>query len=894
MAFQPGTLLGPYEVLAPLGAGGMGEVYRARDTRLDRTVAIKVLHSALVATPDLKARFEREARVISQLQHPNICVLHDVGHDGGADFLVMEFLEGETLGDRLRRGPLPLPELLKTAVEIADALERAHRAGVVHRDLKPGNVMLTKSGAKLLDFGLAKPLSAAVAAGPASGTSASVFAAAMTQTSPARSATSPLSSAGSVVGTVQYMSPEQVQGLEADARSDIFAFGVMLFEMTTGKRAFEGKTQASLVGQILALEPPPVTALQPDAPPALARVVRLCLEKDPDERFQCAHDLKLQLQGLHETPRAKPAEAEARSRRPALTIALASGLALAIAVAAYFGYAALQPQPVYRSTLAPPDKTSYVSTLTVSGPAVVSPDGKKIAFLARDDKGGMQLYVRSLSSLTAQPLAGTVNATYPFWSADSRNIGFFAEGKLKRIDAGGGPAQALAEASAARGGTWAADGTIVYAPTTAGPLMRVSANGGTPVPATQMASGETSHRWPWFLPDGKHLIFTARGSANRIAVADITAVTHKLLFENATNAIYANGHLLFLREGTLVAQPFSLRSLEMTGDVVPIAERVDTNGNVNRGIFSASANGVLVFQAGQNIAGWPLTWIDRDGKHQGDLGQPTRFAGPAISPDGTRVALSINDTANSNEDVWIYDLVRGTKTRVTFDPARDAYPCWTADGKHLLFESNRKGHPDIYMKAADNSSPEELLYSDSNEKAWITVSHDGRWVAFMHQGEKTGWDIWGMPLQGDRKPFPVVQTQFVEVEPQLSPDGKWLAYSSNESGAFETYVTPFPGGGAKWQVSTSGGGAPRWRGDGKELYFYSNRTRLMAVDVAAEGTSVTLGTPHELFAASAQDGPTGPYDVTRDGKKFLINSYFTSDGTESLTLVVNWTAELKK
>ena len=484
MALTSGTRLGPYEIQSPLGAGGMGEVYRARDTRLERTVAIKVLNAQLVASTELRARFEREAKIISQLQHPNICVLHDVGNEGPIDYLVMEFLQGESLAERLRKGPLPADQVLTIAIEIADALEKAHRAGVVHRDLKPGNVMLTKSGAKLLDFGLAKPLGGTVASGTGSGTSPSVFAAALTQTMPAQSPATPLSTAGAVIGTVQYMSPEQIQGIEADARSDIFSFGVMLFEMVTGKRTFEGKTQASIVVQILAVDPPSVSTLRPETPPGLDRVIRLCLDKDPDERIQTAHDLKLQLQAIAEAPlTATQSAAVVPARQPWQPWTAAAVLAIiAIAFAVAYLQSQRAPQVSVHAYILPPEKTSFALTGNDAGTPVLSPDGLRIAFVAKNVDGKQMLWIRPLNSAVALAMSGTEGATYPFWSADSRYLAFFAAGKLNKLDASGGPPQALCDASAGCGGTWNSTGTIVFAPDTTSGLARVDAAGGTRAP----------------------------------------------------------------------------------------------------------------------------------------------------------------------------------------------------------------------------------------------------------------------------------------------------------------------------------------------------------------------------------------------------------------------------
>jgi len=886
MGLSAGTRLGPYEIVSALGAGGMGEVYRARDTRLDRAVAIKVLNSALVAGPDAKARFEREARAISQLNHPNICVLHDIGHDNGTDFLVMELLEGETLGSRLAKGALQLHELIKVGCEIADALDRAHRAGIVHRDLKPGNIMLTKSGAKLLDFGLAKPRTMGAAAG--TGT-APLLSAAMTMTSPSPQQ-SPITQHGALVGTVQYMSPEQIQGTEADTRSDIFAFGAVLYEMATGKRAFEGKSQIKVASAILEDQPQPISAVVRTSPPALDQLIRSCLEKNPDERFQSALDVKLQLKWIAESPlQASPTQRGAAAHAVWMLLALLFGVGLL--VAGYFAFTSSKPKPVLRATLLPPNKTTFVTVLAVSGPPELSPDGASVTFSARDQQGRLQLYVRALNSLDARPLPGTDGASYPFWSPDSRNLGFFADGKLKRMDAGGGPAQILADASAPRGGAWAPDGTILFAPIPSSVIMQVPAGGGTPKPATTLLNGEGSHRWPSLLPDGKHFLFLMRGAG--IALGELGSQEHKLLFETTSHAIYANGYILYVKEETLMARPFSASRLSFTGDAVPVAEHVSVNSNVLHGVFSASQNGEIVYQPGDSATGWPLVWMDRTGRRLGEFKEQLGYLGPTLSPDGNRVAVAVSSGA-ATVDLWVFDLVRGTRTRLTFDNAVAWMPAWMPDGNSLLFSSNKKGHYDIYRKSADGSGEAELLLADNLDSQWKSVSRDGRYMAFMRQSEHNGWDIWGMSL-ADHKAFPILQSPYGEVDPQLSPDGKWVAYASDESGGFEVYITAFPGGGPKWQVSASGGAKPFWRGDGKELFYLGGGNRaIMAADVTLSPSSLTLGAPHALFPVSTVELPFGPYAVSSDGKKFLINSQSAEEGNRPLTLVTNWTAELKK
>jgi len=886
----------------------MGEVYRARDMRLERTVAIKVLNAQLVASAELRARFEREAKIISQLQHPHICVLHDVGNEGPIDYLVMEFLQGESLADRLRKGPLASEEVLRIAIEIADALEKAHRAGVVHRDLKPGNVMLTKSGAKLLDFGLAKPLSATVASGTGRTSSASVFAAALTQTMPAQSPASPLSTAGAVIGTVQYMSPEQIQGIEADARSDIFSFGVMLFEMVTGKRTFEGKTQASIVGQILAVDPPSVSTLRPETPPGLDRVIRLCLDKDPDERIQSAHDLKLQLRAIAEAPLAtSQAPVVAPARRSWLPWTAVAVLAVAtIALALAYLQSLRTPRVSVHSYILAPEKTTFVLTGNDAGLPVLSPDGLRLAFVAKNADGKQMLWIRPLNSAVAQPMSGTENATYPFWSPDSRYVAFFAAGKLNKLDASGGPPQALCDAPVGRGGTWNNTGTIVFAPDTTTGLARVDAAGGTRVPLTTLDAKETSHRWPDFLPDGNHFIYYAHGSTNPdngIYLAALDSKERKLLLRNDSNAIYAApGYLLFVRDNTLMEQRLNLRSLALDGEAKPMADHLATNTDTWRGILTASANGELLYQHGAAGGGSQLFWYDASGK-QGEpvLPENADYLWPSLSPDASKLAFALE--SNGVADVWVFDVARHTKTRLTFGPLYSGWPIWWPDGKSIVFTYGPSGTMDsLYRQNADSTgSKEKLLESPGIVDFPFSVTPDGRYIAYMRRDPKsnTSWDIWVLPMfpdkSGDQKPLPVVATNFLDVSPSFSPDGKWLAYANNETGRYEVYIQPFPSGPGRWQVSTAGGSRPNWRKDGKELFFINNLDQqVMAVDVNQNGASLQLGTPHALFKAATVGGASGPYTVSADGKKFVMNTVLPQSITEPLTLITNWPADLKQ
>ena len=918
MTLASGTKLGPYEIQSPLGAGGMGEVYRARDTRLGRDVAIKVLPAHLSSDPDLRQRMEREAKAISSLNHPYICTLHDIGSQDGVDFLVMEHLDGETLADRLRKGALPLDEALKIAIQIAQALDKAHTRGIVHRDLKPANIMLTRNGPKLMDFGLAKPApgTTAVSGGPLTPSTPTMTVAALT------AAASPLTQKGTVVGTFQYMALEVLQGAEADAHSDIFSFGCVLYEMFTGRRAFEGKSQFSVLGAILDKEPERISTVLPDSHPRLDETVWRCLAKNLEQRYGCVHDVRIQLEASAEgpkiaSPQAPPLQpASAASRLPWLITGIAALLAIGLATAYIFQTP--KPAAVVRSSILPPAGTSFITMLPASGPPVLSPDGKRLAFTARDENGKVLLYVRSLTSLTAQPLPGTDDAIYPFWSPDSRQIGFFAAAKLKKINADGGPPQDICDSVSGRGGSWSRDGVIVFTPSSNQNLYSVSAAGGTPEPASRLdvAKGENSHRWPWFLPDGKHFLYWSRtsrpGESPVLYVGQLGSSQAKLLTTSETMAQYASGHLLFLRGQTLMAQPFNPGRMELSGEPEPIAEHIAVNGASIRAMFSASETGTLVYQSGEASTGWNLVWWGRDGKPMGDIAQASRYIGPSLSPDGTRLAVTIFVGNQGIADIWVFDLARATRTRLTFTSgittnANLGGVTWTPDSKTIFYTAVSQGGFRIYAKAADGSSSERLILDSADASAYPnSVSPDGRYLVYMKRlnQDQTGNHIWALPLfterkpangkNGDGKPFPIAQSAFDERAPEVSPDGKWMAYQSSESGRPETYITAFPTGGAKWQVSSNGGSSPKWRRDGKELFFLDPQDNMVAVDVNASGNAVKLGTPHMLFQAVGIQRDFGPYDVTADGKKFLINSGNLKEGMDPVTLVQNWPAELKK
>ncbi len=883
----PGTKLGPYEIAAPLGAGGMGEVYRARDTRLNRTVAIKVLPMHLADRPELRERFEREARSIASLNHPHICTLYDVGREGGTDYLVMEYLEGETLAARLAKGPLPLEQVLQYATEIADALDKAHRKGVTHRDLKPGNVMLTKSGTKLLDFGLAK-LKQEMA--PAAGA----------QLSQLPTMNDALTAQGTIVGTLQYMAPEQLEGKEADARTDIFAFGVVAYEMATGKRAFDGQSQASVISAIMTSQPAPISSLQPMTPPALERVVKRCLEKEPDERCQSAKDLTDELkwiaEGGSQAGLAAPVVARRRSRERIAWALAAAGLLLAAALAFLFARIYLnQPKPsVTRLLILPPENVIWwAGTLGRSvgrGPISLSPDGRLLAFVGASQDGRRQLWLRPLDNVTAHPLPGTDGAVYPFWSPDSRYLGFFTSGGLKKIDVAGGPPQTLYDGRSVGGGSWNSDGAIIFG--SADGLLKISQAGGAPSPITTLdrSQGDVEHYSPWFLPDGRHFLYAAlRETVSRerwVCAGSLDSKDTKCLFQAGSPAFYAPpGYLLYWRADSdaLMAQPFDAQHLVITGDAFPIADPAQH--------ASVSANGILAYIPGAS-GERELQWFDRSGKVLGTVGQPALYSNPVFSPDGTRVAVDLQDAGAGTRDLWVLDLKRGTASRFTSDPGDKYNPVWSRDGSQILFSSSQNGIPDIYQKAASGLGDSQVVFESKDQQKYINdLSPDGRYVAY----DTGGAELWILPLFGDHKPFPFVQGGYSSREARFSPDGRYIAYASSETGDNEIYVQTFPEHTGKWQISTGGGINPEWGRDGKELYFLSG-TKLMAVNVNTAGPQFEAAIPKLLFAAPFPVGGVehALYRVTADGQRFLaVTTTGAQQANSPITVVTNWTADLK-
>ena len=886
MALTSGTKLGPYEIQSPLGAGGMGEVYRARDTRLDRIVAVKVLPKQFQSDSDLKVRFEREARAISALQHAHICTLFDVGHQDGIEYLVMEYLEGETLAARLLKGPLPPDQVLKIAFEIADALDKAHRHGIIHRDLKPGNIMLTKSGAKLMDFGLAKGqgssglMSSGAVGGPLTPSTPTMNVASLT------SPVAPLTQKGMIVGTFQYIAPEVLQGAEADARSDIFSLGCVLYEMTTGRRAFDGKSQVGLLAAILEKDPEPISASHPMTPPALEHVIQRAMEKNPEDRWQSAADIRGELKWIAEagSRAGVPVPVGARRRRReqfAWTAAAVLAIAAALLAIGYIRRAPVPPR-VLRATIMAPEKRSFEPFSFA-----LSPDGSKLAFVASNSEEGAQLWVRSLNSPSAQPLAGTQDADFPFWSPDSRYIGFFAAGKLKTVEASGGAVLTLADAPLGRGGSWGPDGTILFAPAASSAIFRIPESGGTAKPVTAAdKSSPISQRWPSFLPDGRHFIYWALTINNgALYMGSLDSAVTTQIAPCPARAQYSNGRLAYIRDGNLLAQGLDLKKPGLVGEPVSIAEQVATDDR-GAAAFSLSADGKLAFIGGGGSAS-VLGIFDRAGKQITAIDTGTFVTG-YFSPDGKKVAASRNNPGRGME-IMIYDLARSTKTQFTFAQSRDDDPVWSPDGSKIIFDSSRSGKTtDIYERPADGSQQEQLFYHDETDKYPTSWSADGKYMAYE---DLSGQDIhiWAIPMTGERKPFPVLQEKYATRSPTLSPDGKWVAYYSNEYGKWQVYITSFPKPGGKFMVGD--GTNQAWRRDGKELIYVDASNRIVSVEVTSRGDSLELGQPQVLKQLPLNSGNV--FDVSGDGQRFLMAIPPQQNAT-GLNLVVNWQTEINR
>ncbi len=897
MTLAAGTRLGPYEILAPIGAGGMGEVYRARDTRLERTVALKVLPQHL-SSPEVRQRFEREAKTISQLSHPHICALYDVGREGETEYLVMEYLEGEPLSERLAKGPLPLEQTLRFGIEIADALDKAHRQGIIHRDLKPGNVMLTKSGVKLLDFGLAKAM--APAAPPSELTSSPTVAGKADN----------LTQEGMILGTLPYMAPEQVEGREADTRTDIFALGATLYEMATGERAFSGATRASLISVILRDEPKPVSQVLPMSPTALDRVIGTCFAKDPEHRWQSAADVGLQLawiaRGATDQP---PARTRGLSSSPRWLVGLAAaGVLAAAALTALYALRRPSSPPAtpIRFAVGAPVGTRFLWT-RMHHLFAVSPDGRRLAFVARSADGRNSLWVRSLSEPSAVTLPGTEGAAAPFWSPDSRFIAFFADRKLKKIDASGGPPVTLCDVpSGAPSGSWGSQRSILFAGLGDPFVSLVAEGGGAPrvVLKADASRRERAVCWPSFLPDGRHFLYLLKSATDKqldLRLASLEDGKTASLLTNCSRAQYVpgdpndpaggrSGYLLYARDGSLLAQPFDSRRLRLAGDALPMGQEISQHALTGTGRFSASNNGVLAARGGGSSA--RLAWIDRAGRETASVAPAGGFESVRLSPDSRRAVVNRLDPRTGLKDLLIGDLSRGVLTRLDLGSNDHGQAIWSPDGTRIAFAVTSMRHPPAlyWLTLRGSGSPEPILPPGEVGRAedW---SPDGRFLLYFGGTlSQAGSGLWVVNVEGERKPRKLL-SQATEAQAQFSPDGRWIAYCSPESGRSEVYLTSFPDPGERIRVSVSGGERPRWKRDGREIYFLSADKEMIATSVRL-AAGVEIGAARPLFRID----PAGwsDYDVTPDGERFLAVANVPVQDADAIAVTANWLSLLPR
>ncbi|MFN0159243.1 MAG: protein kinase domain-containing protein [Bacteroidota bacterium] len=913
------TTISHYKILEKLGEGGMGVVYKAQDTKLDRLVALKFLPSHLAASAQDKTRFIQEAKAASALNHPNVCTIHDIQEHDGQMFIVMEFVDGQTL--REKQNSLSFKQAVDISIQIADGLATAHEKGIVHRDIKPENIMVRKDGiAQIMDFGLAK----------------------------LRGNVSRLTKEGSTVGTAGYMSPEQVQGHDADHRSDIFSFGVLMYELLTGQLPFRGVHETALAYEIVNVDAAPMSTVKPDIDAGLDAIVLDCLEKDPRERCQSiaevARDLRRVkrestrqrasritaapayntsgVQGRVSSVRGSSAVVANEEQLPRPSVSrlpwIVSGVLFLIASAA-IGYMLFPkpvvpppPLPVTRAYILPPSRVNF--NVSNGGHLAVSPDGKKIAFVGSDTTGSNQLWVRSVESLTPVPLAGTLGATHPFWSTDGKSLAFFAGGKLKKIDAAGGPVVTICDAADGRGGTWNNAGMIIFTPNSLDALYKVSAAGGVSVAVTKLdtVSKIQSHRWPHFLPDGKHFIYTTQAAATgaesdmvRIArlpagpmsgepdgQASLDSTVDSLLMRGNSNVEYASGYLLFHRQAMLMAQPFDTATFRFTGDAVPIAEQLQYNDGRSRAMFSVSNNGVLIYQSGEEQQ-TKFAFFDRAGNRLSLLDTKWPREG-RLSHDGKKIAYRFFDLQNRQNDIWLYEINGGRSSRFTFDPANEAGPFWSPYDDSVVFSSNRNGKVDLYIKSANGTGTEQLLVKSDDGKFVTDWSLDGKYLTYSAlSNQKTKWDLWLLPLSGDRTPVPFLQTEFAEGGGTFSPDGKWIAYQSDESGKGEVYVRALDGTAGKWGISINGGNAPRWSRDGKTIFFNAAR-KAMGAAVRVVQSAIVVDSVRALFDYESRGISGGIQDVSGDGQKFLFMVTELHQTSPPITLVINWNEELKK
>ena len=884
-----GKTLSSFNITSKLGEGGMGEVYRAEDTKLGRDVAIKVLPESVAGDPERFARFEREAKVLAALDHPSIAAIYGLEEVDGRQLLIMQLAEGETLQERIAKGPLSLDEALPIALQIAEAVEAAHEKGIIHRDLKPANVKVTSDGqVKVLDFGLAKALEEEREPGDIA--NSPTLTAAATQ-------------AGFIMGTAGYMSPEQASAQMADRRADVWSFGVVLAEMITGQQQFGGETVSHVLAAVLQKDPD-WDQLPDSLPQPIVELLKRCMRKDPKQRLQAIGDARVIIQDYMADPTAFAAETPtavaATQKQPLWRRALPWAVA-ALAVIAV-GVLALRPEaptPILKATIPPPENTGFHLNGLTPGPAVISPDGSKIAFSATDSDGQVRLYVRSLDASQAHLLSGTEGAQYPFWSPDSRWVGYFTQvdGTLKKIDSAGGPPMTLCEAADGKGGTWNREGVILFTPDSGSPIYRVSAAGGESVAVTEIDEElHNSHRHPRFLPDGQRFLFMARGDGAKpsaVLVGSLEGDAPRQVVESPIQAEFTSGHLLFVRDSTLMARPFDSEALEFTDEAIPLAEDVLRISAASLAVFSSSENGNLLYQTGSAVAGTTIEWRDRNGQVAGSLGEPAVVRVAMISPDDTMAAV-VQAEESGAYDLWLQDIERDLRTRFTFDPGVEFWPVWSHDNQYLYFYSDREGTGDIYRKAVGGVGDVELIYSSERDKFPSSVSPDGRYLAYSVTNPDTQLDLFVLPLEEGAEPIAFRQTEYSEGVGMISPDGRWIAYGSNESGDWQTYVSTFPEPGRRWQVSTNPASYAFWRADGRELIYAELTGDLVSVEVDPTGETFQIGQSQPLFSIAPSTAGGAWFSLTSDAERILVVPSQSQQGDNLLNLVINWPAELER